>query len=252
MATRTLIGAVAMALVATPAGGQPAPPPSAVVVDPDRLVLDALKDIHNRGAELYNAQRPAECLAMYDGALRVARPFLAHHPAIQKTIADGLAEVAKTNGAKLQAFRLHEIIEEVRVALKLEVRKADTGRAPGDPLVTPAPPPVAGPPSAKQLIEAVRTGLVGGSVRLDGKPVGGAEVMAVSLTLPEPRTALTATRADGTFLFPTVLPTGEYVLKVSGPAGLGLPARYQEFATSGLRLSVGRGQSELMLELTAH
>jgi hypothetical protein len=237
-----------MAHPVTPVDDPSAPPPSTVLVDPDRTALDVLKEVHNRGAELYNLQRPSECLAMYDGALRVVRPFLAHRPAIQKTITDGLAEVTKTAGAKLQAFRLHEIIEEVRVALKLEVRKAETGRPSIDPITsTPASPVVAGPPSAKELIDAVRTGLVGGLVRLDGVPVGGAEVSAVSLTLPETRTAVTATRADGTFLFPTVLPTGEYVLRVTGPA---IPVWYQEFATSKLRMTVGRGQADVVLELT--
>ncbi|MFO0851399.1 MAG: carboxypeptidase-like regulatory domain-containing protein [Gemmataceae bacterium] len=229
-----------MALLTPAAIGQPVPVPPA---DLDRLALDALKDVHNRGAELYNTHRPAECLAMYDGAVRAVRPFLAHRPAIQRQIDDGLADAGRAGEVRLQAFRLHEVIEEVRVAIKLELRKLDTGK-----LSVPTPQP-AGPPSVMQLIDAARSGPVGGVVRAAGRLVAGAEVMAVSLTLPEPRTAHTATRADGTFRFPAPLPAGEYALKVVPPAGVAVAAKYQEFATSGLRLTVGAGPTDVSLDL---
>lgn len=230
-----------MALLTPAATGQPASAPPA---DLDRLALDALKDVHNRGAELYNAHRSAECLAMYDGAVRAVRPFLGHRPAIQKQIDEGLADAGRAGEVKLQAFRLHEVIEEVRVALKLELRKRDTGK-----LSVPTPQPPAGPPSVMQLIDAARSGPVGGVVRVAGRLVAGAEVMAVSLTLPEPRTAHTATRADGTFQFPVPLSAGEYALKVVPPAGVAVAAKYQEFATSGLRLTVGVGPTDVSLDL---
>ena len=100
--------------------------------DADKITVDVLRDVHNRGAELYNAGDPAGAFRLYEGALMAVRPFLAHRKDAQKSIDDGLAEVAKTDGAKVRAFRLHEVIEDVRGKLKGE--KKDT---PPKPPVTP-------------------------------------------------------------------------------------------------------------------
>lgn len=91
-------------------------PPSPAL---DRLLLDALKDAHNRGAELYNAGDPDAALRLYQGALLVARPLLAHRPAAAAAAADGLADVDRsTADVRVKAFRLHEAIEMVRGVLK--------------------------------------------------------------------------------------------------------------------------------------
>lgn len=88
----------------------------------DQQVIDALKGVHNQGADLYNTGDPSGCLRMYQGALAAVRPLLGHHPAIQRTITDGLANAAQLDGTRAQAFRLHELIEEVRAKLKDEVK----------------------------------------------------------------------------------------------------------------------------------
>jgi hypothetical protein len=90
-------------------------------------------------------------------------------------------------------------------------------------------------------------GLVGGKLTLDGRACGGAEVIAVSLTLADPRTAVTATRPDGSFQFPVILPPGEYVVKVNAAK---VPPRYKELATSGLRFRVGGNPAEVKLAMT--
>lgn len=85
----------------------------------DRRILETLKAVHNRGAGLYNAGAHAEAFRLYQGALVVARAFLDHRPAVRRLIDDGLAEVEAVDGNdRLRAFRLHEVIEQVRADLK--------------------------------------------------------------------------------------------------------------------------------------
>ena len=49
---------------------------------------DALRDVHDRGADLYNTGDMAGGYRMYQGGLIVARGMLGHRPDLQKTIAD--------------------------------------------------------------------------------------------------------------------------------------------------------------------
>lgn len=84
----------------------------------DSTALAILKEVHNLGAGLYNAGDPVGAFRLYEGALRACSPFLPHRPAVQQRIRDGLAEVDKTDGGRVRAFRLHELMEEVRADLK--------------------------------------------------------------------------------------------------------------------------------------
>ena len=69
------------------------------VVDPkafDKLVVDALKEVHNRGADLYNVGKDfAGAYRMYEGGLIAVRPLLGHRPDEQKAIDEGLAAAEK-------------------------------------------------------------------------------------------------------------------------------------------------------------
>lgn len=201
------------------------PPP-----DADKLAVDVLRDVHNRGAELYNAGDPAAAFRLYEGALMAVRPFLAHRKDAQKVIDDGLAEVAKTDGAKSRAFRLHVVIEEVRGKLK------------GDKKDTPPKQPVA-PGSANPA--EVR---VTGTVTLDGKPAAGVEVTLVTLDLAAPR-VFTAKAADGTFAFPEGLPAGKYVVMVTPAATTAVPEKYRTTGTSGIVITVAPGAGPVALDL---
>ncbi len=87
----------------------------------DRAAIDVLKDLHNRGADLYNAADAPGALRTYDSALRAVAPFLAHRPKVQKMIDDGLADAAKLDTPKAQAYKLHEVIDAVRTDLKAAV-----------------------------------------------------------------------------------------------------------------------------------
>jgi hypothetical protein len=87
----------------------------------DKLVVDALRDVHNRGADLYNTKKEFEgAYRMYQGGLVAVRPLLGHNPDAQKLIDDGLAAAEKETGTAQKAFVLHQSIEAVRSHLKGE------------------------------------------------------------------------------------------------------------------------------------
>lgn len=139
------LGAAAEAQPPTGGGTSAAKPLSSYSpADLDKLAVEVLKDIHNRGADLYNRGDAAGCFRMYEGALVTVRPFLAHRPTTVKLIDDGLVEVGRTEGVKIQAFRLHEVIEQVRSELKvpLPAPKVEPKPEPKPmPMVEPKPVP---------------------------------------------------------------------------------------------------------------
>ncbi|HEV3256703.1 MAG TPA: group 1 truncated hemoglobin [Gemmataceae bacterium] len=90
----------------------------------DKQISEVLKDIHNRGAELYNTGRPTECYRMFQGALLMVQPMLDHHPKVQKIIEDGLAKADTNPSMKGRALALHELIEDVRSKIKAGGKKS--------------------------------------------------------------------------------------------------------------------------------
>jgi hypothetical protein len=101
----------------------------------DKLVIDALRDVHNRGADLYNTSEDhAGAYRMYQGALVTVRPLLAHRPEAQKIIDTGFESADKESNLSRKAFVLHETIEGVRKNLKVAIgeRKPDESKKPED------------------------------------------------------------------------------------------------------------------------
>ena len=179
----------------------------------DRIASDVLKEMHNKGAELYNANDSAGCLKVYSTALQSVRPFLKHRAAIQKTIDAGLLEVEKLDGAKARSFRLHEIIERVRADLKAE-------------------------PALPKATQSQ----VSGVVTLDGQPLAGA-----AITLTGGNRGFTAiTDAEGRYAITDAVPAGTYAVFVTGSE---LPAKYHSSDTSGLMVEVVAGKNTHDLNL---
>lgn len=200
---------------------QPAPKPP-TLIELNKRAVDVLRELHDTGRELYNSGDATGTLRVYQTALAAVKPFVAHHPAIQKAIADGLTEADKLDGDKAKAFKLHEVIEQVRADLRTESKKLDT--------VTPEPvqpTPKDPPPMPKMALVGV--------VTLKGQPLPNGEVTLVSLNLPVPRVFTAKTDADGRYQFPFP-PPAEYAAIVTGA---GVPAKYQTTNSSGLRVSVG-------------
>lgn len=117
MTGRSLVGSMLLCLTA---GSLLADDPQLPDVKTyDKIVVDSLRDIHNEGADLFNKSKDAVgAFRLYQGALLTVKPLLAHRPAAQKLIVDGLAEAEKLVTQQQKAFKLHETIEEVRDLLK--------------------------------------------------------------------------------------------------------------------------------------
>lgn len=221
-----------LVVLAVAAGGAVADDPKPVV-DPkafDKLVVDSLKEVHNRGADLYNLGKDfAGAYRVYEGGLMAVRPLLGHRPDEQKAIDEGLAAAEKEPEMNRKAFMLHETIEKVRAGLRT-------------PLPEPKKPAEAAPmPKAKDPGDSAKATKGGGGpglrgrVTLNGKPLADGEVIFVSLDQPKPRVFTAKIQADGQYAPMEVVPPGKYAVIVTGK---GVPEKYQTTTTSGLRVEV--------------
>src|SRR5437763_16839378 len=83
-----------------------------------KRVADALLESHENGRAIYNTDGDyAGAYRMYQGGLMVARRMLADRPDLLKVISDGLAAADRLPTVDRRAYRLHEVIEAVRVDL---------------------------------------------------------------------------------------------------------------------------------------
>ena len=245
----------------------------------DKLVVDALRDVHNKGADLYNTSKDFPgAYRMYQGGLTTVRPLLAHRPDAQKLIDTGLAAAEKEAEAARKAFVLHETIEAVRKDLKAaiaekkpddkkpEVKKPDEPKKPVEPPKKPTEPPakksdepkkpveppakkpdplpVAPPPKATPKGKDATAG-ASGNVTLSGKPLAEGELTLVSLNQPKPR-VFTAAIKDGKYTLAEAIPPGKYAGAVSGK---GVPEKYATAGTSGLTFELTAGASTLDIVL---
>jgi len=206
---------------------------------------EALLEIHENGRAIYNNDGDyAGAYRMYQGGLMVARRMLGDRADLQKLIGDGLAAAERLPTVDRRAYRLHEVIEAVRVEL---------GKAGGKGSESvPVPPREVAPPKSGTKTDAkppaaateVKDGVVG-RVLWKGEPVGGVDVTFVTLGRQPPRVYEATTSAQGVYAVPT-LPAGKYVVlitagaKASGPK---LPERYATSTTSPLVIDVkGAGE----------
>jgi hypothetical protein len=227
--------ALLLLLVLVPVG-MSAPPASTSHRDLNQTALDTLKLLHNRGADLYNADDPRGCLQVYESAITAIRPFLAHVPKIQKLLDDGVAEASKLTSIKAQAFKLHEVIEQARTALKDELSKKE--------LITQTPKQPIPPPQPKvpdPVTPAPKFTKLSGRVTFEGKPLAGGEVTIVSLEEKEPRVHTATITPDGAYQFPLPLNPGQYVAIFTSKK-VQIPERYQTTSTSGIILTLKVGE----------
>jgi len=237
-------------LVAGPLAAQEPKLPDAKAFD--KLVVDALRDVHNRGADLYNTRKDYEAaFRMYQGGLVAVRPLLGHRPAAQKLIDDGLAAADKEPVPALKAFKLHEAIEGVRTYLKNpDAAKKTPDPKPKDPKDDKdKPKDDKDKPKDKEKPDPkgnAAAAAVSGVVTLRGQPLAGGEVVLVTLDEKLPRVFTAALQADGSYSFKDALPAGRYAALVTGPA---VPPKYHTTTTSGLTVEVKAGSNMHNLDL---
>ncbi|QEL15978.1 hypothetical protein [Limnoglobus roseus] len=196
------------------------PTPTVRTTDLDRIVLASLKEVHNKGAELYNAGDHAGALRLYQGGLIVAKPLLDHRAKQQTEIHEGLDQVTKsTADVKLKAFRLHEVIEQVRGDLKEEAKLAAASEKPAEAAAS-------------------------GKVTLNGKPTAGVTVAFIPVGTTK---ALGTAKAgeDGTFHAATALNVGTYLVTLVGD---GMPAKFTKPETTPLRAELKAGVNSLVFD----
>jgi hemoglobin len=98
----------------------------------DRKTLDeslykTLKDVINRGADLYNSGDRAACYHLYEGALLALKPLLDHRPDAQKAISTGLADADRMTSITDRAFALRAVIDKIRSDIHPKKSDATTG-----------------------------------------------------------------------------------------------------------------------------
>ena len=119
----------------------------------DRQLADALRDMHNRAADLFNGAKDYNgAYRMFQGGLYVVRPLLNHRPDVQQILDSGMQEADRAASLPDRAMRLHKTIEDMRAKLRpaSEVKPADSkiGPPPATNPPTNATPP---PPIAEKL-----------------------------------------------------------------------------------------------------
>ncbi len=186
----------------------------------DKVIYSVLREVANHGAELFNKQGDwAGCYRVYEGALLTVKPFLAHRPALQKAIDEGIQKAGQEPRVIERAFALRAVIDQVRaeikgtavVSKKIDDKKPATG------------------------VE----GRLSGKVTIGGQPAGLNFVTLISAA--DKRSYSTPIQADGTYIFRTPIPAGKYVVileegqrRKGSPAPAAIPDRYRNPATSGL------------------
>jgi hemoglobin len=92
---------------------------SAVAEDRDSKAIDqkvytSLRDVINRGADMYNNGDAAGCYRLFEGALLAVRPLLDHRAELQKSIDAGLASAPGNPDMRRRAWALRRVLDDVR------------------------------------------------------------------------------------------------------------------------------------------
>jgi hypothetical protein len=218
----------------------------AIPQDANKRVAEALLEIHESGRAIYNNDGDyTGAYRIYQGGLMVARRMLADRPDLQKVISDGMAAAERLPTVDRRAFRLHELIEAVRMDLGKSAGKgADKLTVP--PREVSPPSRDAKKPETKPTVGEVKGGVIG-RVVWKGAPVGGVDVTFVTLGVQPPRVYETTTSTQGVYTIPT-LPSGKYVVLITAGAKAAvpkLPDRYATSTTSPLVFDVKAGGEKL-------
>jgi hemoglobin len=129
---------LAACLLAAAAGSGRAenPAPSDKDKAVDALVYTTLREVINKGADLYNPPSSdySGCWRLYEGALITVKPFLSHRPALQENITKGLTAAYNESSIGARAFVLRKVIDDIRTTVN---PRGGLAAAPGGA----APPP---------------------------------------------------------------------------------------------------------------
>ncbi len=178
----------------------------------NQQVADALKDILNRGATLYNQGDRNGCYRLFEGALLAFKPQFAQDAKLMAIVAKGLREAEAHQGVGERAFALRTALVDVRNQLALDGVKA------------------AEAPDAKPQTSAGATvsGLV---VFDDGQPLPGAFIRFTSEEGPG-KGYTDKTTDDGSFVIREVKPGKYRVSFATTDAKVVIPEAYRLSGTT--------------------
>jgi hemoglobin len=154
-----------------PAADSPAAPDSQTQ---DARINLVLRDIINRGADLYNAGDHSACYRLWEGSLLTLRPLVDQHPDWQKAIDAALASANNEPSVAKKAFVLREALNLIRSDIKTKEPGATTTPTPPTPQTqTPATGKGAtlwerlgGEPNVRKIVDDL-TGLAANDPKVD-------------------------------------------------------------------------------------
>ena len=240
--------------------------------DVDKQLFDALKEVHNRGADMFNAGDSSGCFRLFQGSLLTAKAVLGHRPAEQKFIDDVLAEADKETSMGRRAFVLHESIEKLRSRLRDEPGEVKKPEAPPREIKPSAPPKpkeseperltvppqelkqgIPPPPKLqmkKDTKELPPPNGVLGRLLWKGAPVSGVLVQFALLKGAQKIVAEAKSDALGRFVVEQIAP-GQYRIVLSAPDSLKseMPNRWASATSSPMVWDVKPGGDTMVLNL---
>ena len=91
----------------------------------DAALYNTLREVINKGADLYNNGDMTGCYRLFEGALMTAKPMLDHRPELQKTIVKALAAADRDAVTYRRAFALRAALDKVRADLNPNPKTKD-------------------------------------------------------------------------------------------------------------------------------
>ena len=91
----------------------------------DTALYNTLREVINKGADMYNNGDMTGCYRLFEGALLTAKPMLDHRPELQKSIAKALSAADRDAVTYRRAFALRAALDKVRVELNPNPKKDD-------------------------------------------------------------------------------------------------------------------------------
>src|SRR5262245_46224854 len=97
-------------------------------VNLDTTIYNSLRDVINRGADVYNNDDHAGCYRIFEGGLVAVKPLLAHRPDLQKVISNALVSAEADPVVWRRAFTLRAALDKIRA--ELNPKKGKNGKLP--------------------------------------------------------------------------------------------------------------------------
>jgi hemoglobin len=121
------VGIMVLATCGVTSAEQPSAAPTAEQQGLNKQITATLREVHDRGADLYNNRDTAGCYRLFQGGLIAVRGMLGHRPDLQQTIDNGLAEADRSDSVAARAYALHGLIEQVRKELRSPTKDVTKG-----------------------------------------------------------------------------------------------------------------------------